>query len=234
MLSCRYNSTPTKELTSLSRVSVFRKLDCTPSAAVCTVHLCPPQNAAEGVRSRFSTALPLQRFGGVASPPALCMQPNCCFRCRFWGAVPLQPNGCSHQPPPKRLQSECLPRRVFWGAVPLQRNCSFRMRFWSALTLQPNGLSADTLKRLQSESTPRDVLERTLAAAKLLLSGTPLEGRHSAAVSPVCSDTLKRLQSDSSPRGLFWGAVTLQPNGMFAASPPKRLRVSASRGEADN
>ena len=95
-------------------------------------------------------------------------------------------------------------------------------------------VGCDTLKRLQSESTPRDVLERTLAAAKLLLSGTPLEGRHSAAVSPVCSDTLKRLQSDSSPRGLFWGAVTLQPNGMFAASPPKRLRVSASRGEADN
>ena len=99
-------------MTSLSRVSVFRKLDCTPSAAVFTVHLCTPQNAAEGVRSRFSTALPLQRFRGGCSCPALCMQPNCSFRCRSWGAVTLQPNGCFHQPPPKRLQSECLPRRV--------------------------------------------------------------------------------------------------------------------------
>ena len=100
MLSCRFTSNHPQELTSLSRVSVFRKLDCTPSAAVFTLHFNPPQNAAEGVRSRFSTAVPLQRFGVVASPPALCMQPNYCFRCRFWGAVPLQPNGCSHQPPP--------------------------------------------------------------------------------------------------------------------------------------
>ncbi len=135
MLSCRVISVHPQELTSLSRVSVFRKLDCTPSVAFLTVQFRPPQNAAEGVRSRFSTAVPLQRFGGAAPCPALCMQPNCSFRCRSWGAVTLQPNGCLHQPPPKRRQSECLPRRVFWGAVPLQRNCSFRMRCWSGLTL---------------------------------------------------------------------------------------------------